>query len=64
MSKPLVEYQIVSGTGKITLSREVNEALRNGWQLVGGVASQVEDGTSITLFQAMTREPNLSPTVG
>lgn len=64
MSKALIEYQIVSGTGKITLSREVNEALKNGWQLVGGGASQVEDGSTTQLFQAMTREPQESAPVG
>ena len=57
MSQKIVEYQVVSGTGKSTLSKAVNEALGNGWQLVGGVASQVEESTVVTLFQAMIREP-------
>ena len=58
------EYKIFSGWFPAELEEKVNEALKNGWKLQGGIAAyegpQVESqsftGRAVWLYQAMTRE--------
>lgn len=53
------EYKVLNGVGDKELAKAVNEALKDGWTLVGGVAatsiqSQPGQGYAL-LFQAVAK---------
>ena len=50
------------GKAAVQLAAEVNLAIREGWQPLGGVCSCCDAG--ITVMQAMTRTPATATVVG
>lgn len=52
--KKKTEYEIVREMTANDLERKVNEFLRNGWELVGGVAA-VRDTNYVQYLQAMVK---------
>lgn len=53
--KTKTEYGIVRETTVDDLERKVNECLRNGWELVGGVAAVMEHTHYVYYLQAMVK---------
>lgn len=51
-------YQVIGGTDRRTLQQDVNAAIQQGWQPLGGVAvslGQTEQGIVELYAQAMVR---------
>ncbi len=50
-----MEYQIVFGFETVELMNKVEDLLRQGWKLAGGVAVSCDADGNLTYHQAMTK---------
>jgi hypothetical protein len=58
MNGQIIEYKILSASGHPAMSElahEVNKAIAEGWELMGGVGGGKDNDLYTSLFQAMVR---------
>ena len=52
----MIKYDVVCDTFLDDLIKAVNEKIKKGWQLVGGIATMVHPPRYTVFYQAMTIE--------